>query len=82
MRLWGFWDNPKHPHNSKLGKGLGILHHVDAPQTIHIIKSNGQVESRFTLQHVTELDLCNPETKSKIEEFREDLNEKLNEQNI
>ena len=47
-----------------------------------ILKYNGKIESRTTVQHVTQDDLDTPETKTRIDEFNVNIAERLNDDNF
>ena len=63
--VW-FWDKPRDEENPKLGRWLGIAHRIGSALFYYVIKSNGQVESRTTLQHVTKFDMEENETQRKF----------------
>ena len=63
------WFTSDPEDGSCLGRWLGVSHRVGLALCYHILKSNGQIESRTTVQHVTQDDLDKPETKARIDEF-------------
>ena len=54
--VW-FWDNPDNPENPLIGRWLGVAHRVGSDMCYWILKSNGHVLARTTVQHVPEIDL-------------------------
>ena len=58
-----------------LGQWLGVSHRVGSALCYHILKSNGKIESRTTVQHVTRDDLEQPGTKDRIDSFNTALTE-------
>ena len=65
-----------------LGRWLGVSHRVGSALCYHILKHNGSIESRTTVQHVTQDDFDKPETKARIDKFNEDVVERLNDDNF
>ena len=74
-----FWDLVWFTSDSQdgpcLGRWLGFFHRVGSVLCYHILKSNGKVESRTTVQHVTRDDLEQPGTKAQIDSFNTALTE-------
>ena len=77
--VW-FWDDPKEP--ATLGRWLGVSHRIGSALCYWVIKKNGYIEARTTVQHVTDDDAAQPETKSLIEEFDIELNKRLDDTNF
>ena len=54
---FAFWDLVWFPSNMEdgpcLGQWLGVSHRVGSALCYHILKSNGKIESRTIVQHVT-----------------------------
>ena len=65
-----------------MGRWLGVSHRVGSALCYHILKYNGKIESRTTVQHVTQDDLNTPETKTHINKFNVDVVERLNDDNF
>ena len=63
-----FWDLVWFTSNPEdgpcLGRWLGLSHRVGSALYYHILKSNGKIESRTTVQHLTRDDLEQPGTKA------------------
>ena len=79
--VW-FWDKPKAEDNPKLARWLGVAHRVGSALCYYVIKGNGQIESRTTVQHVTKLDMEENETQQQLRAFEADLNKRLDDKNF
>ena len=79
--VW-FWDTPGNDDNPKLGRFLGVAHRIRSNLCYWVLKANGQILARSTVQHVTKEDLQLLETKQKIEEFDKALRDRLNDANF
>ena len=75
-RVW-FWDAPKSEDNPVLGRWLGISHRVGAAMCYWVVKSNGQIMSHTTFQHVTELELRQISIMEKVKTFDSELDTAL-----
>ena len=80
-RVW-IMDEPDGSSPPKLARWLGVSHRVGSALCYFVIKANGQIESRTTVQHVTEDDLNTPGIKEQIDAFDKSLNEKVNDENF
>ena len=80
---FAFWDLVWFHSDLKdgpyLGQWLGVSHRVGSALCYHILKYNGEIESRTTVQHVTQDDLDTPETKIRIDVFNKKVAERLND---
>ena len=56
-----------------------MSHRIGLALCYHILKHNGSIESRTTVQHITQDGLDKPETKAGIDKFNEDVAERLND---
>ena len=74
-----FWYHADLKDGPYLGRWLGVSHHVGLALCYHILKYNGEIESRTTVQHVTQDDLDTPETKIRIDVFNKKVAERLND---
>ena len=74
--VW-YWDHPQADDNPRLGRWLGVSHRIGSALCYWILKENGRVVSRTTVQHVTSLDLQQPETKQRVTQLDQDLHELL-----
>ena len=66
--VW-FWDHPTNTENPHIGRWLGVSHRVGSIMCYYVIKANGHIESRTTLQRVTDEELLKPEFQQKITDF-------------
>ena len=81
--FWDFvWFSSDLKDGPSLGRWLGGSHRVGSILCYHILKYNGEIESRTTVQHVTQGDLAKPETKARIDEFNEAVTERLKDDNF
>ena len=80
-RVW-IMDEPDGSSPPKLARWLGVSHRVGSALCYFVIKANGQIESRTTVQHVTKDDLSTPGIKEQIDTFDKSLNEKVNDENL
>ena len=58
-RVW-IVDDPDGSSPPKVARWLGVSHRVGSDLCYFVIKSNGQIESQITVQHVTEDDINTP----------------------
>ena len=79
--VW-FWDHPTNTENPHIGRWLGVSHRVGSIMCYYVIKANGHIESRTTLQRVTDEELLKPEFQQKITDFDSKLRDRLNDENF
>ena len=79
--VW-YWDNPDNPENPLIGRWLGVAHRVGSDMCFWVLKSNGHVLARTTVQHIPELDLQKDDTKQKVQDFDDSIIERLQDQNF
>jgi hypothetical protein len=75
------WDQPGELNNPQLGRFLGIAHRIGSDLCYYVLKSNGRVLARTTVQHVTKEDLQVTDTKHKLELFNSEMNQRLADDN-
>ena len=56
-----------------------MSHRVGSALCYHILKHNGEIELKTTVQHITQDDLDTPETKTCIDKCNVDVAERLND---
>ena len=78
--VW-FWDSSGDEDNPKLGRWLGVSRRVGSAMCYFVIKENGQVESRTSVQHVTAYDMAQPGINEQVERFDAALRERLDDKN-
>ncbi len=76
--VW-YMDSPGHSDRS-FGRWLGISHCVGSQMCYFVIKLNGKVESRTSVQRVTNLKLQTEEVKRRCEEFNKVLEDRLRDE--
>ena len=79
--VW-FWDHPHDPDNPYLGKWLGPSHRVGGPMCYYILKENGQVVSRTTVQNLTEEERKDDRISQKITKLTTELEQRLKDTNF
>jgi hypothetical protein len=67
---------------NQLGRWLGVSHRIGNAMSYWVIKKNGQVLSRSTVQRVTNLELQTAEVKTLCTEFDVVLSERLKDDNF
>jgi len=65
-----------------LGRWLGISKKVGTGMTYFVLTRNGKVISESTVQHVTQEDMRNEDTRAKVEQFNAEVKERLNDENF
>ena len=76
--VW-WWDlENKRP---KLGRWLGVNHHVGEALSSHILKANGQIITSTTVQNVTVEDALLPATQTLMEQFDANVDSYLDRNN-
>jgi hypothetical protein len=66
----------------RLGRWLGVSHHVGSDLCYWIVTDSGQVVSKTSVEHVTHDDYLNKDTKAKVKEFKRKLGEHLDDSNF
>jgi hypothetical protein len=80
--VW-YWDTPNDDISSaKIARWLGVSHRVGSGLCYWLLKENGQVLSKTTVQHVTELDVQVDTVKARITAYDTALTERLNDANF
>ena len=76
--VW-YWDAPYMENNPKIGRWLGVAHRVGSALCYWILKENGQLLSRSTVQHMTKEDTIQDENQAKIRDYHMQLNQRLDD---
>ena len=79
--VW-FWDHPDNPENPSLGRWLGVAHRIGSDMCYWVLKSNGHVLARTTVQHVPEIDLRKDDVKNKLQDFDRIIHDRLQDRNF
>eukprot|EP00957_Ditylum_brightwellii_P099655 7590730-Ditylum_brightwellii.AAC.1 len=66
MEVW-YWDGPRSPDNSQIGRWLGIDNCIETYLYYFILNIKGNVLSRRTMHHVTKLELKEDNVKERLE---------------
>ena len=80
-RVW-FQDDPGGSTPPTLGRWVGVAHRIGSALCYWVLKSNGEVEPRTTVQHVTTDDAAKPGVMESIEEYDRLLKERLKDDNF
>jgi Reverse transcriptase (RNA-dependent DNA polymerase) len=83
-RVW-FYDHKKIEMDStgkRLARWLGIAHRVGSDLCYWLLLSNGKVLARTTVQHVTREDMLNDDVKVQINQFDEQVEDRLTDENF
>lgn len=70
--IW-FWDTPYTEENPCIGRWLGVAHRVGSALCYWVLKPNGQVIARSTVQHVTKADVLQDSTQATIKAYHIEL---------
>jgi hypothetical protein len=83
--VW-WWDRPNKPNVNdemkRLGRWLGVSHHVGSDLCYWIVTDSGQVVSKTSVEHVTCDDYLSEDMKAKVKEFEKKLEEHLDDSNF
>jgi hypothetical protein len=80
--VW-YWDTPNDDLlMAKIARWLGASHRIGSGLCYWILKENGQVLSKTTVQHVTELDVAVDSIKTRITAYDAALTTRLNDDNF
>ncbi|MEL6803326.1 MAG: hypothetical protein AAFO91_05990, partial [Bacteroidota bacterium] len=80
-RVWA-WDAPHSETNPVLGRWLGVSHRIGSGLCYWVLKSNGTIMARSTVQHVTADDATPDKGKEKIDEYDKSLTQRLDDTNF
>ena len=83
-RVW-FYDHKKIEMDStgrRLARWLGIAHRVGSDLCYWLLLPNGKVLARTTVQHVTREDFLNEDVKMQVNQFDEQIEDRLNDDNF
>ena len=79
--VW-YWDHPDGLENPRVGRWLGVAHRVGSDMCFWVLKENGNVLARTTVQHIPELDLRKDEIKQRLIEYDEAVTLRLDDTNF
>jgi hypothetical protein len=83
-RVW-FYDHKKIEMDStgrRLARWLGIAHRVGSDLCYWLLLPSGKVLARTTVQHVTREDFLNEDVKMQVNQFDEQIEDRLNDDNF
>jgi len=79
-------DRPNKPNvtdqTKRLARWLGVSHRVGSDLCYWLVTESGQIVSKTSVEHVTRDDYLENDTKKKIEEFNQRLEERLDDTNF
>ena len=79
--VW-FWDHPDGQDNPCIGRWLGVAHRVGSDMCYWILKSNGNVLARTTVQHIPELELRKDDIREKLQRYDDEVEGRLRDTNF
>jgi hypothetical protein len=86
MNWYGGWIVFNKPdvidYTRRLARWLGISHRVGSDMCYWLITESGQIISKSSVEHVTQDDYLQEDTKKHIEEFNRKLEERLDDANF
>jgi hypothetical protein len=66
------WEN-----SPKIGRWLGPSHRIGASMCFYVLTQNGEIVSRSSVQHLTQLEIMKDEIKARLEQFDDKVNGQL-----
>ena len=78
--VW-FWDRPNDEQNPQMGRWLGVAHRVGSDMCYWILKSNGFVLARTTVQHITILEQRKQDISDQLQAFDSEIADRLRDDN-
>ena len=79
--VW-FWDHPDGQDNPCIGRWLGVAHRIGSDMCYWVLKSNGHVLARTTVQHIPDIDLRKDDIKQLLQDFDNEATERLQDHNF
>ena len=77
-----YWDSPENKDNPKIGRWLGVSHRVGSALCYYVLKENGEVVSRTTVQVIPAQEQQEPEVLEKLVEYTRGINHILDDANF
>ena len=77
--VW-YWDTPDKENSPKIGRWLGPSHRIGASMCFYILVQNGEVISRSSVQHLTQLEMMKDDIKQCLEEYDDEVRGRLRDE--
>ena len=75
-----YWDNPDDKDSPKIGKWLGVSHRIGSALCYYVLKENGKIVSRTTVQPIPDVELQEPEIMEKREKCKDNIDHILSDE--
>ena len=72
-----YWDSPEDKDNPKIGRWLGVSHRVGSALCYYVLKENGEVVSRTTVQVIPAQEQQEPEVLEKLVQLKHPVLEQV-----
>ena len=70
-------DNPDSNESATLGRWLGVAHQQGTSLCYYVLKQNGQILSRTSVQHVTQEDLQSDAIRQQVTDFNTEIERRM-----
>jgi hypothetical protein len=74
--VW-YWDIPDKDNSPKIGRWLGPSHRIGASMCFFVLTNTGEVVSRSSVQHLTQIEMMKDEIKTRLDEYDNEVNGRL-----
>jgi ribosomal protein L15 len=74
--VW-YWDTPDKENSPKIGHWLSPLHRIGASMCFYVLAKTGEIVSRSSVQHLTQLEMMKDEIKACLEQFDNEVGGRL-----
>ena len=74
--VW-YWDTPDADNSPKIGRWLGPSHRIGASMCFYVLVNNGEVISRSSVQHLTQIEMMKDDIKVRLEEYDNEVQGRL-----
>jgi hypothetical protein len=74
--VW-YWDTPDKENSPKIGRWLGPSHRIGASMCFYVLANNGEVVSRSSVQHLTQVEMMKDEIKAWLEAIDNEIHGRL-----
>ena len=75
-----YWDNPDDKDSPKIGKWLGVSHRIGSALCYYVLKENGKIVSRTTVQPIPDVELQEPEVMEKLKKYENNMDHILSDE--
>ena len=74
--VW-YWDTPDKENSPKIGRWLGPSHRIGASMCFYVLVNNGEIISRSSVQHLTQVEMMKDDIKARLEAFDNEVQGRL-----